>query len=107
MKFVNQNVAEFLRDEIENFNIVKKVAYISNNEIKFEIFNPVVNVIFISNDKVDKSNYAKTLKKEVVKTCISRFMSKTDLANILLEICQVKLGISNSELSNYKILLPL
>ena len=31
MKFVNQNVAEFLRDEIENFNIVKKVAYISNN----------------------------------------------------------------------------
>ena len=74
--------------------------------IKFELYNPIVNVVFISNDEVKKKKMHKQLKNRVLKISISRFISRTDLANILIEICQTKLNLSNQEIYEHKILLP-
>lgn len=32
---------------------IKKVAYLQNEEINLEIFNPIINVLFIDNDNFD------------------------------------------------------
>ena len=81
---MTKNAWDIVHEVCPEFIEVKKVLYKVHGHIKCEIYSPLINVIFLSGDKMEKKEIShRNIKEYIVKVPISKFMHSQDLYKLL------------------------
>ena len=105
--FLHEKVFKMMQKKIKDIKKIQKVLFSTHDGLKIEIYNPVVNILFINNDFINNKKFSvKNYKNFILQIPISKYMHGHDLNIILKEQAVVKFKTIKYDLESSKILLP-
>lgn len=104
--FLNEDLKEKILELNSSLKIYKKPIFFQDGMIKIEYTHPIVNVLFLNNDKIKYQLNHNNFHKYLIKVPIARNMNGSDLKNMLILIAFKYFQEEKYILQNTKILIP-
>ena len=102
--YLNKECFNIMRKVYPDLRPIKKVVYQEMGKVRLELFNPIINVLLISNKDLENKKITKSnLKRFIVPLSISQYMNGNDLKLLITEVISAK-GYKNSR--EFQILIP-